>query len=184
MSKSAYAIAMDVGGTSVKSGVVELKRGAVENRVQTPIDSGGISDSILSAFAGIARRHVREIPGTRLHGIAIAFPGPFDYEAGICRVEGVKKYESLFDVNLEVELRRSLDVVDCPILFRNDAEAAIAGECIYGAGRGYGRVIGVTLGTGLGSAFMVRGNAQKSGKGVPPNGWLYPYPAANVRTEK
>jgi glucokinase len=71
-------------------------------------------------------------------------------------------------------LRSRLDLGDLPILFRNDAEAAVVGEARYGAGRDYRRLIGVTLGTGCGSAFVVDGVPVTSGPGVPPNGWLYP----------
>lgn len=177
------AIALDVGGTSIKSGVVALTTAVVEGRAQTAIDSGGSAESILATFAAIIGRQARDTPQTRLQGIALAVPGPFEYDTGISRIEGVAKYESLFGVNVADELRRRLDWGDRPIRFRNDAEAAIAGECLYGAGHGYVRVIGVTLGTGFGSAFMVNGAAQMSGHGVPPNGWLYPYPAGDVRAD-
>ncbi|MBA2469661.1 MAG: ROK family protein [Chloroflexia bacterium] len=178
-----FAIALDVGGTSVKSGVVTMDSAVVEQRAQTAIDSGGSAESILATFAGIVQRHERRLPETSPKGLALAFPGPFDYDAGVCRIRGVEKYESLFGVNVADELRRRLGWGERPIRFRNDAEAAIAGECLYGAGHGYDRVIGVTLGTGFGSAFMVNGAAQTSGHGVPPNGWLYPYPAGDARAD-
>jgi glucokinase len=61
-------------------------------------------------------------------------------------------------------------------VFRNDGEAAILGESRYGAGKGISRIIGITLGTGLGSAFLVNGLPQTDGEGVPANGWLYSVP--------
>ncbi len=183
MGGTAFAIALDVGGTSIKSGVVALATATVGERTQTPIDSGGSVESILATFAGIVDRHMRERLGSVPEGLALAFPGPFDYDTGICRIEGVAKYESLYGVNVGDELRRRLDWGDRPIRFRNDAEAAIVGECLDGAGDGYDRVIGVTLGTGFGSAFVVNGAAQTSGNGVPANGWLYPFPAGGVRAD-
>lgn len=183
MSGAPYAIALDVGGTSIKSGVVAVNTAAVEQHTMTPIDSKGPAESILSTIAGVVRRHVQEPETPLLLGIALAFPGPFDYDAGVCRINGVEKYESLFNINVGDELRDRIGIEACPIRFRNDAEAAIVGECLYGAGQGYTRVIGVTLGTGFGSAFMLRGVPQASGEGVPPNGWLYPYPVHYVRAD-
>ena len=63
-----------------------------------------------------------------------------------------------------------------PIFFRNDAEAAILGEARYGAGTRYQRLIGVTLGTGMGSAFVVDGVKVTQGPGVTRDGWLYHVP--------
>jgi glucokinase len=77
-------------------------------------------------------------------------------------------------MNLRAILRLRLHLEEIPILFRNDAEAAIVGEARYGAGQPYGRLIGVTLGTGCGSAFIENGLPVTSGPGVPPDGWVYP----------
>lgn len=183
MNDSSCAVALDVGGTSVKSGLVRLNSSFVDQRIQTPIDSSGTAESILSALTNIIRMHLEQIGSSPFVGIGVAFPGPFDYQAGICLISGVEKYESLFEVNIGHELRDRLGLGSCPIQFRNDAEAAILGECLYGAGVGYTRVIGVTMGTGFGSAFMIAGRPQTSGEGVPEEGWLYPYPVHNVRAD-
>jgi len=45
---------------------------------------------------------------------------------------------------------------------------------LYGAGRSHDRLIGITLGTGMGSAFIADGKAVHVGKGVFPGGELYP----------
>ena len=60
------------------------------------------------------------------------------------------------------------------ILFRNDAEAAINGEANYGAGQDFDSVIGITLGTVLGTAFIVNGVSVHAGQGIPPNAELFP----------
>jgi len=60
------------------------------------------------------------------------------------------------------------------ILFRNDAEAAVVGEARYGAGRSFRRSVGITLGTGLGSAFVEDGEPVEDEARVPPEGKLFP----------
>jgi glucokinase len=115
-----------------------------------------------------------EIPPARLLGVTFGFPGPFDYQAGICLVQGVGKYGAIYRMNMREILSARLTLEGLPFLFRNDAEAAIVGEACYGAGRPYRRLMGVTLGTGCGSAFIENGLPVTSGPGVPPDGWVYP----------
>jgi glucokinase len=155
----------------------------VGQRAITPVDSAGGAESILAVFTRIIEGHLEQIPSADLLGVGIGFPGPFDYEAGVCLVEGVEKFGSIYGVNLRQALRARLDRLDHPVLFRNDAEAAIVGESCYGAGRPYRRLVGITLGTGCGSAFIVDGQPVTSGDGVPPNGWLYPLSFRGMRAD-
>ncbi len=174
LSLSALVIALDIGGTSVKSAGVASGGRVIGEPVITPIDSSAEADSILGTFAQVISTHLSQAKTSNVIGAALGFPGPFDYRAGICLIKGVEKYRAIYGVNIREALRARLDLGDIPILFRNDAEAAAVGEARYGAGRGYQRLIGVTLGTGCGSAFLVDGVPVTSGPGVPPNGWLYP----------
>ena len=183
LTPSARVIALDVGGTSVKSALVAPGGHVIREPSITPIDSSGEVDSILITFAQIISTHLRESQMSNLLGVALGFPGPFNYTAGICLIEGVEKYGAIYGVNMRDALRTRLDLGDLPILFRNDAEAAVVGEARYGAGRDYRRLIGVTLGTGCGSAFLVDGIPVTSGPGVPPNGWLYPVLFRGLRAD-
>ena len=183
LSPSARVIALDVGGTSVKSALVAPGGHVIGGPVITPIDSSGRAESILGTFAHVISSHLGEAQTSDLLGIALGFPGPFDYAAGICLIEGVEKYGAICGVNMRDALRTRLNLGDLPILFRNDAEAAVVGEARYGAGRNYRRLIGVTLGTGCGSAFLVDGVPVTSGPGVPPNGWLYPVLFRGLRAD-
>ena len=180
---SARVIALDVGGTSVKSALVAPGGQIIGKPSVTPIDSSGEADIILSTFAQIIRAHLGESWASNLLGVALGFPGPFDYAAGICLIAGVEKYGAIYGVDIRAALRTRLNLRELPIVFRNDAEASVVGEARYGAGRDYRRVIGVTLGTGCGSAFLVDGVPVTSGPGVPPNGWLYPVLFRGIRAD-
>jgi glucokinase len=167
-------IALDVGGTSIKSAVVASTACIVGQLVVTPTDSQAEADIILATFTDIIRHHQAHLDPARLRGVAFGFPGPFDYEHGISRITGVAKYEAIYGLNIKAALQIRLALHTLPIVFRNDAEAAIIGEARYGAGRLYRRLIGVTLGTGCGSAFVADGAPVTVGTNVPANGWLYP----------
>jgi len=144
---------------------------AVSNFDIASIDSQGRADEIIGTLADVVNKHLEVFPNAI--GIGVGFPGPADYDAGISYIKGVEKYESIYGMNVHDALKAKV-ARDIPIRFRNDAEASIVGEGVYGVGKGYSRLIGLTLGTGCGSAFLIDGVPQTSGKGVPDNGWVYP----------
>ena len=57
--------------------------------------------------------------------------------------------------------------------FLNDADAFGVGEYAAGAARGHDRAVCITLGTGVGSAFLDRGQPVHAGPTVPPDGHIY-----------
>jgi glucokinase len=59
------------------------------------------------------------------------------------------------------------------VAFLNDADAFLVGEWAAGAGRGHTRVAGITLGTGIGSAFLADGRIVSTGHDVPPRGEVH-----------
>lgn len=164
-------IALDVGGSSVKSGVVD-NDSRVHDIRSTALDSKGSAENILATLAKIVTNYLQQYSSVR--GIGIGFPGPFDYDKGISLIQGVDKYEAIFDINIGDAIRERLEQENVLIRFRNDAEAALIGEAVYGAGRPFSRFIGVTLGTGIGSSFIVDGARVSSGKGIPDGGFLFP----------
>jgi len=89
--------------------------------------------------------------------IAMAMPGPFDYKNGISWIHGLDKYEAIYGLNIKQYLATALGIDPENIVFRNDAEAFLHGEVFAGAGLGYKKIIGITLGTGLGSAQSTDG---------------------------
>lgn len=171
MNTQQVAIALDVGGSSVKSGVVDADYRVGEMRTDA-IDSRADADTIIGVFEQIIRHHLQAIPLARCQGIAFGFPGPTDYAAGISYIHGLQKYEAIYGLNVKTLLAERLTVPPAIIHLRNDAEAAVVGEAQAGAGKRYRRVIGITLGTGLGSSHLIDGRPQESGAGVPVEGWL------------
>ena len=84
------------------------------------------------------------------------------------------KLDGLHGVDLRSELLAASGLQNpAAIRFVNDAEAFLLGEWWAGAARGHERAVGVTLGTGIGSAFSERGEIVRVGAEVPPGGELY-----------
>jgi glucokinase len=90
---------------------------------------------------------------TTISKIGLAMPGPFDYEKGICFIQDQSKYAQLYGLNVKHLLADALGVNTITIYIHNDAACFLQGEVTGGSVRGYNTVVGVTLGTGLGSAI-------------------------------
>ena len=165
-------IALDVGGSSVKSGIVRSS-GSVHFFNHTPINSQAAKKDVLQEFIKIIQMYLHKVDPNEFLGIAFGFPGPFDYKNGLCLIHGQSKYDNLYKVNIKYELIKMLNF-DKSILFCNDAEAAVIGEANYGAGQDFDRVLGITLGTGLGAGFIVNGVSVHKGQGIPSNAELFP----------
>jgi glucokinase len=161
---------LEIGGTHVTAAVVEIGTWQVVagTGVRLSINSQWPADALIATMidAGTSLRRSDAL----LWGVAI--PGPFDYARGIADFHGVGKFDALRRMNLGDVLQRALTGGKGHVSFVNDAEAFAAGEWVAGAAQGHRRTIGVTLGTGIGSAFLVDGIAQRQGPGVPPEGRL------------
>lgn len=147
--------ALDVGGSSVKRGLVR-SLDTVEVVRAAPLDALGERRDVLDQL-GAAAAGVLDLDPT-CRSLAIAFPSPFDPVRGAAMIEGQHKFDAIHGVPLVPELReRTHD--DVVVTFCNDAEAAAIGESVAGAGRAFDRVLMITLGTGFGTALVVGGAA-------------------------
>jgi glucokinase len=162
--------ALDIGGTHVSGGRVDLGSATLDarSRVSETLPAGGTRAELVAAIRRVARAIAE--PDDRRLGVAV--PGPFDYATGVSAI--AHKLEGLQGVDLCTELHAASALPDpAAVHFLNDAEAFLLGEWWTGAARGHPRVVGVTLGTGIGSAFSQDGAIVRSGAGVPPGGELY-----------
>ena len=95
-------------------------------------------------------------------------PGPFDYENGICLIKDLHKYESLYGVNVKLFLSENLGLSSKDICFRNDAEGFLAGEVKANNYSPFANTLGITLGTGLGSAISNSGITKDANFAITP----------------
>jgi glucokinase len=157
--------ALDIGGTHVTAGRVQLSSATVEPeaRIRLEFTGDAILERILEAAGSVAN------PKTRRFGVAV--PGPFVYDAGVSLV--THKLPGLYGIDLRLKLATALGLGGEAVSFLNDAEAFLLGEWWAGAAGGHARALGITLGTGLGSAFLEEGQFVRSGPRVPADGALW-----------
>ncbi len=152
---SPFILTADIGGSHITTAVYDLTHHAIiaDTVTRAKVHSKGTSGSILSVWSETLMMSAAKSP-LAVSALAIAMPGPFDYENGISYITGRHKYESLYGLNIRGYLAESLALDASRIIFRNDAESAIAGESFAGAGEGAQSVLGITLGTGFGAAIF------------------------------
>ncbi|MEJ7585968.1 MAG: ROK family protein [Ferruginibacter sp.] len=146
-------VGIDIGGSHITAAIVDLENRAVlpGTLVRNRVDSHAPAATIITEWSKTIRQ-VSELTAGVSKKIGLAMPGPFDYEQGICLIQGLDKYEKLYKLNVKQLLAQELDIEEAAVLMMNDASCFLQGEIFGGAVIGCNNVIGVTLGTGLGSA--------------------------------
>jgi polyphosphate glucokinase len=149
VSEGGIAIGVDVGGSGIKAGAVDVAAGTLVGpriRVVTPTPS--TPDVVVRAIARLVNR-VAKAAGVPSAPVGVGVPAVV--------IDGVAKSAANIDpgwvdFDAETALRTSLKR---PVFVLNDADAAGTAEMRFGAGVGeMGSVLILTLGTGVGSALF------------------------------
>jgi glucokinase len=151
MAKKKLAVGIDIGGTNTVFGFVDRDGNIVaEDRMATcgyENAEGYVADLYKRIMA--AGKKIRQ--GYDLQGFGIGAPmgniykGTIEYSAAL-PWKGIIPLADIFHTHTEL-----------PVIVTNDANAAAAGEMIYGGAKKMKNFVVITLGTGLGSGFVVDG---------------------------
>ncbi|GAA2629224.1 ROK family protein [Dactylosporangium fulvum] len=160
---------LEVGGSHVTAASVLLAERRVVDRQRHTLDPAQDAHTIIGVLADAAKR-LGPDPADRW---AVAVPGPFDYAAGVSQHAGVGKFDGLRGVNLRVALAEAIPADPASFTFVNDADAFLLGEWLDGAAAGAARCVAITLGTGIGSAWLADGRIVADGPDVPPDGEIH-----------
>ena len=139
-------IGVDLGGTKVSAGAVRGPEitALVKNSVPAQEEAEVVLDTVADTIS--------EVIDPAVVGIGVGVPCVVDVEAGIVReAANIPSWK-------EVHLKSALeDRFGVPAVINNDANAFVVGEHVYGRARGCDHVVGLTLGTGLGTGVVVAG---------------------------
>ncbi|MFI6833146.1 ROK family protein [Kribbella sp. NPDC050241] len=156
---------LEIGGSHVTAAVVSPDDWSVNVVERANLESQKAAEVVVAQLAGAALK----LP--LANGLAVALPGPFDFATGVAWYRGQDKFDQLYGYNLGDSLRAELALDR--LMFMNDAEAFAVGEWTAGEVRGVERCVGVTIGTGVGTAFLADGHVVREGDTVPSGGELY-----------
>ncbi|MGP4064087.1 ROK family protein [Oceanobacillus sp. M65] len=185
MTNHRLMLALDVGGTFIKGCIIENHRINTSTIKKYHTYSYLDADAILNNFKIVIEdlfyqylRHYKKESINQLV-IGLTFPGPFDYQNGVSYMKGIGKFDTLYEMNIRDEILKRLRAARLPvndqiiIRFENDCR-------LFGVGvseeLSEQKLICLTIGTGLGSAFLDEGNIIRNQKGIPLEGYLYQAP--------
>jgi glucokinase len=154
-------LGVDIGGSHITAALVDLESRTVipGSRKRKLVDSKAGAQDIIDEWCAVIKEAFQNTD-REVWNIGVAMPGPFDYEKGICLIKDQDKFLSLYKQDLCKLIGYHLGIDPASIKFMNDAACFLQGEVFGGAARGYNPVIGLTLGTGLGSAICRNGIAE------------------------
>jgi glucokinase len=156
MQQGRYAVGVDVGGTKIYVGLVNVETGEVlaTARKRTHPERGAdfFTQRLQEVIADAVAQAGLTGPSAPV-GIGIGIAGQVDREKGV--ILGAPNLATGL-VNLDVDelLRQRFGL---PVALGNDVEVAAYGEQYYGAGRGVADFVYISVGTGIGSAIIQQG---------------------------
>lgn len=169
-------ISLDIGGSSIKSAVINSNNHIIENTYEViSLDSSRDKEYILNKFIELITSKINYLNqnNKKLDGISISIGGPFDYEKGISYIKNLDKYESIYNINIKEFIQNKLNISKkLPFIFDNDSWSFGRGEVQFDEYDKFNKIIVLTLGTGVGSCFIENRKVVDKGIGIPPLGWI------------
>jgi glucokinase len=148
-----YVVAVDVGGTEIKSALVDSNFNVIATTTApTPkADTTGVET--VKAISAIVAQFSTQHP---VDAVGLAVPGALDEPAGTSRWSGNLQWKNLPIRNL-LE-----DAIKIPVAFGHDVRTAAVAEMRSGAAQGARNAIFIPVGTGIAAALIIDGEIRSA----------------------
>lgn len=148
-------IGMDLGGTNIKIGVVDLDEGKILDSTSIPTLAREGHDAVLQRMSNLVTKIMEQnhLSSAEVGGVGIGLPGVLDLEKGT----------TIFLPNLpgtwpNVPVKSFISQkTGLPVSILNDVRAITLGEWKFGAGRGVDTMACFAIGTGVGGGLVING---------------------------
>lgn len=157
-------LAVDIGGTKAAAGLVTAT-GKIVSRVRAKMAAHGSAIDGLAAVCEAVDAVFDKGRRRRVSAMGVSVPGWV--EAGTGTVLNAANLPCWKNFSLGRELKKHYRL---PVRVANDAKAAALAEARWGAGRGYRSVFYATLGTGVGTGFVIGGKIYSGRRGPAGEG--------------
>lgn len=136
-------LALDIGGTFIKSALVEngVATQLLEHKTNAHLGGKSVVNTAITI--------IKKYKGYERIGISTA--GQVDSVQGIIQYAG-PNIPNYTGTNIKDILTKNFGV---PVAVENDVNAAALGECYFGAGKDYKDFLCLTYGTGVGGAIVI-----------------------------
>jgi len=137
-------IGIDLGGTNVRAGIVSENKLAqiISKRINSQVSANEVLEQLFQITDELIN------PGVSSIGIGVP---------GLVITEEQMVYDVVYIPSWKkIPLQKLMqDRYNIPVYVENDANCFALGEYYFGKGKGYHSLIGLTLGTGLGSGIII-----------------------------
>ena len=161
-----FRIGFDVGGTNIKTGIIDDDFNLVSKKITAFSKEAGYINTIKAMHQTVMEMIAEnDLNGKDISTVGIAIPGSVDVQSGVV----IHAYNLDFhNVRMTEEMSRYFPGI--PVTLINDANAATFAEFKAGALKGYDNAMLLTLGTGLGGGLILNGRLFNGGRenGVEP----------------
>lgn len=150
-------IGVDLGGTNMRVGLV--KNGALIKKEIVSCSSKATYDEVLGRLESL----IDKVMCKEVEGIGVGVPSVVDLEEGV--VYNVANIPSWTEVPLKQLLLQRFEV---PVCINNDSNCFALGVKLFGEGKGFRNLVGMTIGTGVGAGIIIDGElycGQNTGAG-------------------
>ncbi|MCU0462060.1 MAG: ROK family protein [Bacteroidales bacterium] len=151
MPKKETAIGIDIGGTNTIFGFTDREGNILAEECLKTAQYGTAEIFVSALYKKIQAAGEKIKEGVEIKGYGIGAPagninkGTIEHAAGL-PWKGIVPFARIFH-----------KYTNLPVIITNDANAAAVGEMVYGGAKGMKNFVVITLGTGLGSGFVVDG---------------------------
>ena len=153
-----YSIGIDVGGMSIKSGIVE--NGEIIHRLSKETSRGGVEvlvqdiENLVQEILNENKINIKEIKN-----IGIGIPGVVTNDGAVTCVN-LGLHNALIVPALEEKFN------GIKVCIGNDANVAALAEYSYGSMKGYNSGVMITLGTGIGGGVVINDKLITGANGI------------------
>ncbi|MBN1225783.1 MAG: ROK family protein [Deltaproteobacteria bacterium] len=156
-----HRIGIDLGGTKIESILLnppgdELYR----KRIPTPGKQIARYEGVLDAIVNLVHETAKRISDADIFTVGLGIPGTLNSRTGLVQNANLT---CLTGRPLKADLEEKLGR---PVAMDNDANCFTLAESKAGAGRGYGLVFGIIMGTGCGGGLCMEGRVLQGQHGI------------------
>ncbi|MDO4572072.1 MAG: ROK family protein, partial [Clostridia bacterium] len=156
-----YRLAVDLGGTEIKAGVVTEGR-EVLTSAALPTRSERGFETVVEDMARAAGQAAAQagLGWADFAGVGVGVPSTINPHTGLLVFSNNTNWRN-------APLKEALEKhIPLPVYIGNDANCAVIGEAVAGAARGRKNVLMLTLGTGVGGGILYDGRLFAGGDGM------------------
>ena len=157
-------IGIDLGGTNIKSVLLDAATGKVLHSEQSDTQAGRGVAAVVANIASAIRQQLPVAKNQQRRVVAIGVGSAGLVDKGVVRTSpNLPGWQS--EVPLLRLLTKELKGSTIPVVIENDVNTMILAEQRLGAAKGFAHVIGLTLGTGVGGGIILNGRLYRGSRG-------------------